>query len=105
VYAFCVAASDVGYRENVSYGTGIFILYIFMLLVTRHREYDFSDISYICTAIGLSAFGISCVVFVSLKDEAKSCFYITLCLAIAWISDAGAYFVGSFLGKKKLCPK
>ena len=82
-----------------------FILYIFMLLVTRHREYDFSDISYICTAIGLSAFGISCVVFVSLKDEAKSCFYITLCLAIAWISDAGAYFVGSFLGKKKLCPE
>ena len=82
-----------------------FILYIFMLLVTRHGEYDFSDISYICTAIGLSAFGISCVVFVSLKDEAKSCFYITLCLAIAWISDAGAYFVGSFLGKKKLCPE
>ncbi len=82
-----------------------FILYIFMLLVTRHGEYDFSDISYIFTAIGLSAFGISCVVFVSLKDEAKSCFYITLCLAIAWISDAGAYFVGSFLGKKKLCPE
>lgn len=83
----------------------LFILYMFILLVAKHSEYNFSDISYFFTAVGLSTFGLSCMVFVSMRDEAKSCFYITLCLAIAWISDAGAYFVGSFLGKKKLCPE
>ena len=32
-------------------------------------------------------------------------FYVFLALAIAWISDTGAYFSGKFFGKSKLCPE
>ena len=32
-------------------------------------------------------------------------FYVFLALAIAWISDTGAYFSGKFFGKNKLCPE
>jgi phosphatidate cytidylyltransferase len=32
-------------------------------------------------------------------------FYVFLALLAAWMSDAGAYFVGTFLGKHKLCPR
>ena len=28
-----------------------------------------------------------------------------LALIIAWLADSGAYFVGTFLGKHKLCPR
>ncbi len=31
--------------------------------------------------------------------------YLILLLVIAWISDTGAYFVGTFLGKHKMAPK
>ncbi|MCQ2416792.1 MAG: phosphatidate cytidylyltransferase [Oscillospiraceae bacterium] len=31
--------------------------------------------------------------------------YLTLALGGAWIADSGAYFVGSFFGKAKLCPE
>ncbi len=30
--------------------------------------------------------------------------YVFLALVIAWFADMGAYFVGTFLGKHKLCP-
>ena len=30
--------------------------------------------------------------------------YVVMALFAAWIADAGAYFVGSFIGKHKLCP-
>lgn len=32
-------------------------------------------------------------------------FYVFLSLLMAWMSDTGAYFVGTFFGKHKLCPK
>lgn len=31
-------------------------------------------------------------------------FYVFVTLVMAWVADAGAYFIGSFFGKHKLCP-
>lgn len=31
-------------------------------------------------------------------------FYVFIALIISWVSDIGAYFVGTFFGKHKLCP-
>ena len=31
-------------------------------------------------------------------------FYIVICLVLPWTADAGAYFIGSAMGKHKLCP-
>lgn len=32
-------------------------------------------------------------------------FFVLLALAVAWMSDTGAYFCGKFFGKNKLCPE
>lgn len=32
-------------------------------------------------------------------------FYVIIALGVAWLSDTGAYFTGSFFGKHKLCPE
>lgn len=32
-------------------------------------------------------------------------FFVLLALAVAWMSDTGAYFCGRFFGKNKLCPE
>jgi phosphatidate cytidylyltransferase len=33
-----------------------------------------------------------------------SSFYVLYALCISWMSDTGAYFSGTFFGKRKLCP-
>ena len=81
-----------------------FVFYIFTLMIIRNKKYTFADISYIFTAIGFSTAGLSCIVSASNLDNAHSCFYVTLCIAIPWVADGGAYFIGSFFGKHKLCP-
>jgi len=48
----------------------------------------------------------SCAVFI--RDQYAielAGFYLLVALGAAWISDTGAYFVGTFFGKRKLAPK
>ena len=40
----------------------------------------------------------------SLETDGHGMFYVIITISAAWVADAGAYFVGSFLGKTKLCP-
>ena len=40
-----------------------------------------------------------------LRREPNGVFYTLLAIAIPWMSDIGAYFTGTFLGKHKLCPR
>ncbi|MEE0858094.1 MAG: CDP-archaeol synthase [Acutalibacteraceae bacterium] len=82
----------------------LFVFYIFTLMIVKSKKYSFADISYIFTSIGLSTAGLGCMVSASNLDNTHSCFYVTLCIVIPWVADAGAYFVGSFFGKHKLCP-
>ncbi len=42
---------------------------------------------------------------VSTVQDSDGLFYVILALLMAWGADTGAYFVGTFLGKHKLCPK
>lgn len=36
--------------------------------------------------------------------DSDGVFYVMLTLLMPWVCDAGAYFVGTFLGRHKLCP-
>ena len=81
-----------------------FVFYLVSLLIVKNQKYNFNDIAYLVTAIGLSTSGFSTLVATTQLDAANSCFLVVLCIATAWIADAGAYFVGSACGKHKLCP-
>lgn len=82
----------------------VLMIYLFVTLILRFPRYQFDDIAYLLTAVGLSSFGMSSITLALRLDDTHSCFYIILCLAVAWIADGGAYFVGRAMGKKKLCP-
>jgi len=83
----------------------LFMIYLFVLIILANKTYKFDDIAYILTAVGFSSFGLNSLSYMTMYDETNSCFYIVLCLVIAWVSDGGAYFVGRSLGKRKLCPE
>lgn len=82
----------------------LFVFYLVSLLIVKNQKYSFNDISYLVTAIGLSTAGFSTLVASTLIEATGSCFLVVLCIATAWVADAGAYFVGSACGKHKLCP-
>lgn len=89
--------------------TYIAVLLLFML--ANHKTIKFVDIA----ACGAASFAIpislSCILFVrNLPWYADGGYYpgvymLVYLLFCAWIGDSGAYFVGTFLGKHKLCPE
>lgn len=63
-----------------------------------------------------AVFAVSVIVTVSLScmsyirtipspRDSDGLFYLILAMMSAWVADTGAYFVGSFFGKHKLCPR
>ena len=48
---------------------------------------------------------LSCTPYLQTLSRVHSRFYVFLAFIIPWMCDIGAYFVGTFLGKHKMCPK
>lgn len=86
-----------------------FMIFIMVLLCTMlfgHKTITFVDVA----ACGAAAFvipsALSCIISARYlyEDNLPGVFIIVYMLFCAWLGDSGAYFVGTFLGKHKLCP-
>ena len=82
----------------------VFPLILFLEMIFFHEKVLFKDVAFVFTAIFIAVSGLSSVVVLCDMDRSHTGFYVTLCLVIPWVADAAAYFVGSALGKHKLCP-
>lgn len=86
-----------------------FMLMIMILTLTMlfgHKSITFVDISTCGAAVFAIPTSLSCIIstryiFVGYLPGVFLIVYLLFC---AWICDSGAYFVGTFLGKHKLCP-
>lgn len=79
---------------------------LFMAMIFNHEKIAFTDIAFAVLVTAMCTFGFWAVI--SVYDYYKGTvgiFYIITGLATSWLADGGAYFGGSFLGKRKLCPK
>ena len=83
----------------------LFILSLFVMLVFFHQEILIADIAFTFTTSLLITAGLSSIVMLCDQDRSHTGFNITMSLIIPWMADAGAYFIGSFFGRYKLCPK
>ncbi|HHZ05554.1 MAG TPA: CDP-archaeol synthase [Clostridiales bacterium] len=83
----------------------LFTLILFVVMLTNHEKFKFSDLAFIYTSVLIVTAGMSCIIAMCDRDRGHTGFNVTMCLVIPWAADAGAYFVGSFFGKRKLCPK
>ncbi len=112
---FCtIFAAIVPFVLNVpllrKYTVTIYLAFVFCLLLimlSRHETLKFSDVAMCgCAALAIPG-ALSCILFVrySVENSAMGVFLIVYTLFCAWFGDSGAYFVGTFFGKHKLCPK
>lgn len=77
---------------------------MFAELVLFHDRVSYQEILFIAAVTILVTNSLN-LLNAMLHLDAYGLAYVILALCSAWISDTGAYFVGSFLGKHKLCPE
>ena len=53
----------------------------------------------------LIPYSMCCCITLNEKDGIHGIIYVVMALCGAWLADSGAYFVGTFCGKHKLCPQ
>lgn len=81
-----------------------FLLIMFIIMLFDHEKVKFEEIALMSFVSFLIPLSLSTIVFLH-KNFEFGVFYVVLALLIPWISDAGAYFVGSAIGKHKMAPK
>lgn len=83
-----------------------YILLLFAIMLACHKSIKFEQIC-MCGAAGmLIPSSLSSIVLLRYLASSQSMgiYFILFLLFSAWFGDSGAYFVGTFFGKHKLCP-
>ncbi len=81
------------------------IFLIFVGYIANHKNITFEKIFCMLSVTLLTTLSMSCLVSLKNLSSVHGVCYVILCLAGAWLGDSGAYFVGTFFGKHKLCPE
>ncbi len=83
--------------------TVIYVVIAVFTILSNHKEFSLDGIlGYVGFPL-LIAYGFSCLNSIISYDS--RIYYLLLLVNFASICDTGAYFVGSFFGKRKLCPE
>lgn len=107
--AFAVIAPFFG-RMNGGWVFIVCLLYVLALVLLTLRYHESVSVDKVGIVFLLSvlvSLSLSCLSYLRTTGERDSdgLFYVFLALLMAWMTDTGAYFVGTFFGKHKLCPR
>lgn len=91
---------DLGYLTMY-----IFILVMFILMIKNSDKVKYKDLSFAVLGVFIIVLGMSSILLLPPKYDNRYTFFFVFPIGVAWCADAGAYFSGVFLGKRKLCPK
>lgn len=81
----------------------VYVMALFCIALLRHRTIDPKHVTYAFTMSMLLSFAFSSMI--QLFHKENGLFLFAVACNAAWIADAGAYFVGSFIGKHKMAPE
>lgn len=90
------------------YGICIKIAAVFAVFVTfiaKHKGIRYEQTAFTLAAMILVPEAMTTLIRIDKFSSEHGLFLLVLGLCGAWIADTGAYFVGTFLGKHKLCPE
>jgi phosphatidate cytidylyltransferase len=80
----------------------VFLLFCGML--RKHKTLSIEKLCYMIAVTILATLSITCLITLRNTSDVHGVCYVVLCLAGAWLGDAGAFFVGKRFGKHKLAP-
>ena len=82
----------------------LFTLVLTVIAVAFHEKTKIDDVIFAFAGVILLSVSMSAFVIRSCSTNQYLSFWVVLTVGIPWISDTVAYFVGSAIGKHKLCP-
>lgn len=85
--------------------TFVILMIIFLTYIIQHRNLKYYRLMFIISVTLLVTNSMSCLIMLHETDKNNGLMYLIMGLCGAWLADSGAYFVGTFLGKNKLCPE
>lgn len=81
------------------------IMFIFVSFLAQYKKLTFDKLCFMITTTILVTMSMNSLLWILDSNEEHGLFFMVLSLCGAWLADSGAYFVGTFLGKHKLCPE
>ena len=87
---------------------GMYAAMLVLLTVLYRKEVSTKRLVAVFAISVFVTFALSCMSYIRTLPSSRDTdglFYLILAMVAAWVADTGAYFVGSFLGKHKLCPR
>ncbi len=86
------------------FAASLIVFFMFAGYVADHKKLPFDKLSLMITVTCLITLSVTCLVSLKNMSSVHGICYVVMALMAAWVPDGGAYFVGTFLGKQKLCP-
>lgn len=90
------------------YGSCVRIAAVFAAFITfifKHKDIKYEQIAFALAAMLLVPEAMNSMVKIDRFSDEHGLVLLIMGLCGAWIADSGAYFVGTFCGKHKLCPE
>ena len=103
-----VAALQFSYSGLFIDATALTVLYVLTLAVfavVDHKNFTFSELVVTLSMPIIIGFAFACLEEIINPGDRTGLLYFFLLFNFACVSDMGAYFVGSFAGKRKLAPE
>ncbi len=82
----------------------LFAIAIFFVMIMKHEDISFTDLSYAILGTLIISFGMSSLASICSGGYSIT-FYFVVAFALPWMADAGGFFIGASMGSHKLCPK
>ena len=84
--------------------TYLFLLGGFVVSLFNYQKLHFSNLAYALFGTVLITFGMSAIPLACATNGYSVSFYFVLIFLLPWMADGGGFFIGSFFGRRKLCP-
>lgn len=102
VNPFIVTGDAAKYKFAVTF---LVLTFIFTTYIIQHNSLKYFRLMFIIASSLLISNAMSSLIILHDIDNVNGLMYLIMGLCGAWLADSGAYFVGTFMGKKKLCPE
>lgn len=102
IYAAVVSFAISGYWTQPIYITVLYFLFAVIMTLRNHKEFKLVHIFAVTVMPIILSYAFGCLE--NIINRTSGIFYLLLLLNFSSICDMGAYFVGSSIGKIKLCP-
>ncbi len=82
----------------------LYVLVLVLIQLCYHESLSVERTGFVFFVSMIVSIALACTPYLLEIHPIHGRFYVLMSFAMPWFCDIGAYFVGSFLGKHKLCP-